>query len=433
MTMPKAKKNHNKNRPIGQFCWANIKSISATHLRISGYFCTIYAIGGSASLKPYPVLPMKFVLEKKDTQTRARVGTLTTDHGVIQTPIFMPVGTAGTVKAVHQRELKTDIQAQIILGNTYHLYLRPGLDTLETAGGLHKFIGWDRPMLTDSGGYQVFSLANTRKIKEDGVTFKSHVDGSKHFFSPEGVMDIQRTIGADIIMAFDECTPYPCEYAYARASMDMTHRWLLRCQDRFDTTEGKYGYSQSLFPIIQGSVYKDLRIQSAEFIAKQGREGNAIGGLSVGEPAELMYEMTELVTDILPQDRPRYLMGVGTPANILECIALGVDMFDCVMPTRNARNGMLFTSEGIINIRNEKWKDNFSPIDPAIGNEVSSTYSKAYLRHLMVSKEILAAQIASIHNLAFYLWLVKQAREHIQAGDFGSWKNAMVKKVSNRL
>jgi len=376
---------------------------------------------------------MKFVLEKKDTQTRARVGTLTTDHGVIQTPIFMPVGTAGTVKAVHQRELKTDIQAQIILGNTYHLYLRPGLDTLETAGGLHKFIGWDRPMLTDSGGYQVFSLANTRKIKEDGVTFKSHVDGSKHFFSPEGVMDIQRTIGADIIMAFDECTPYPCEYAYARASMDMTHRWLLRCQDRFDTTEGKYGYSQALVPIIQGSVYKDLRIQSAEFIAKQGREGNAIGGLSVGEPAELMYEMTELVTDILPQDRPRYLMGVGTPANILECIALGVDMFDCVMPTRNARNGMLFTSEGIINIRNEKWKDDFSPIDPAIGNEVSSTYSKAYLRHLMVSKEILAAQIASIHNLAFYLWLVKQAREHIQAGDFGSWKNAMVKKVSNRL
>jgi queuine tRNA-ribosyltransferase len=376
---------------------------------------------------------MKFVLEKKDSQTRARVGTLTTDHGVIQTPIFMPVGTAGTVKAVHQRELKTDVQAQIILGNTYHLYLRPGLDTLETAGGLHKFIGWDRPMLTDSGGYQVFSLANTRKIKEDGVTFKSHVDGSKHFFSPEGVMDIQRTIGADIIMAFDECTPYPCEYAYARASMDMTHRWLLRCQDRFDTTEGKYGYSQSLFPIIQGSVYKDLRIQSAEFIAKQGREGNAIGGLSVGEPAELMYEMTELVTDILPQDRPRYLMGVGTPANILECIALGVDMFDCVMPTRNARNGMLFTSEGIINIRNEKWKNDFSNIDPAIGNEVSTVYSKAYLRHLVHSKEILGAQIASIHNLAFYLWLVKQAREHIQAGDFGSWKDAMVKKVSNRL
>lgn len=376
---------------------------------------------------------MKFVLEKKDTQTRARVGTLTTAHGVIQTPIFMPVGTAGTVKAVHQRELKADVQAQIILGNTYHLYLRPGLDTLETAGGLHKFIGWDRPMLTDSGGYQVFSLANTRKIKEEGVTFKSHIDGSKHIFSPEGVMDIQRTIGADIIMAFDECTPYPCDYAYARASMDMTHRWLLRCQDRFDATEGKYGYSQSLFPIIQGSVYKDLRIQSAEFIAKQGREGNAIGGLSVGEPAELMYEMTELVTDILPQDRPRYLMGVGTPANILECIALGVDMFDCVMPTRNARNGMLFTSEGILNIRNEKWKNDFSPIDPAIGNEVSMVYSKAYLRHLVHSKEILGAQIASIHNLAFYLWLVKQAREHIQAGDFGSWKDAMVKKVSNRL
>jgi len=376
---------------------------------------------------------MKFVLEKKDTQTRARLGTLTTAHGVIQTPIFMPVGTAGTVKAVHQRELKADVQAQIILGNTYHLYLRPGLDTLESAGGLHQFIGWDRPMLTDSGGYQVFSLANTRKIKEEGVTFKSHIDGSTHFFTPESVMDIQRTIGADIIMAFDECTPYPCEYAYAKASMDMTHRWLLRCQDRFDATEGKYGYSQSLFPIIQGSVYKDLRIQSAEFVAKQGREGNAIGGLSVGEPAELMYEMTELVTEIMPQDRPRYLMGVGTPANILECIALGVDMFDCVMPTRNARNGMLFTSEGILNIRNEKWKNDFSPIDPAIGNEVSTVYSKAYLRHLVHSKEILGAQIASIHNLAFYLWLVKQAREHILLGDFGSWKDAMVKKVSNRL
>jgi len=376
---------------------------------------------------------MKFVIEKKDTQTRARLGTLTTAHGLIQTPIFMPVGTAGTVKAVHQRELKADIQAQIILGNTYHLYLRPGLDTLESAGGLHQFIGWDRPMLTDSGGYQVFSLANTRKIKEEGVTFKSHIDGSTHFFTPESVMDIQRTIGADIIMAFDECTPYPCDYAYARASMEMTHRWLLRCQDRFDATEGKYGYSQSLFPIIQGSVYKDLRIQSAEFIAKQGREGNAIGGLSVGEPAELMYEMTELVTEIMPQDRPRYLMGVGTPANILECIGLGVDMFDCVMPTRNARNGMLFTSEGILNIRNEKWKNDFSPIDPAIGNEVSTVYSKAYLRHLVHSKEILGAQIASIHNLAFYLWLVKQAREHILLGDFGSWKDAMVKKVSNRL
>lgn len=376
---------------------------------------------------------MKFVLEKKDSQTQARSGSLMTDHGTIQTPIFMPVGTAGTVKAVHQRELKEDVRAQIILGNTYHLYLRPGLEILEKAGGLHQFNGWDRPILTDSGGYQVFSLAGTRKINEEGVTFKSHIDGSKHVFTPEGVMDIQRSIGADIIMAFDECTPYPCEYGYAKKSMEMTHRWLLRCQDRFDATEGKYGYSQSLFPIIQGSVYKDLRVQSAEFIAKQGREGNAIGGLSVGEPAELMYEMTELVTAILPTDKPRYLMGVGTPANILECIALGVDLFDCVMPTRNARNGMLFTSEGIINIRNEKWKDDFSPIDPILGNYASTFYSKAYLRHLTISKEILAAQIASIHNLSFYLWLVGEARAHIQAGDFASWKANMVKKVSTRL
>jgi queuine tRNA-ribosyltransferase len=376
---------------------------------------------------------MKFVLEKKDTQSKARVGTITTDHGVIQTPIFMPVGTAGTVKAVHQRELKEDIKAQIILGNTYHLYLRPGLDVLEKAGGLHKFNGWDRPILTDSGGYQVFSLSGTRKIKEDGVMFKSHIDGSKHHFTPENVMDIQRTIGADVIMAFDECTPYPCEYGYARNSMEMTHRWLDRCIQRVDSTEGKYGYSQTLFPIVQGSVYKDLRKQSAEFIASRGREGNAIGGLSVGEPAEMMYEMTELVTDILPTDKPRYLMGVGTPANILECIALGVDMFDCVMPTRNARNGMLFTSEGIINIRNEKWRDDFSPIDPIIGNYASTFYSKAYLRHLTVSKEILAAQIASVHNLSFYLWLVGQAREHILAGDFAVWKDRMVKKVSTRL
>lgn len=376
---------------------------------------------------------MKFTLEKKDSQSQARAGEILTDHGMIQTPIFMPVGTAGTVKAVHQRELKEDIQAQIILGNTYHLYLRPGLDILEKAGGLHQFNGWDRPILTDSGGYQVFSLAGTRKIKEEGVTFKSHIDGSKHNFTPENVMDIQRTIGADIIMAFDECTPYPCEYGYARNSMEMTHRWLKRCIHRFDATEGKYGYSQTLFPIVQGSVYKDLRKQSAEFIADQGREGNAIGGLSVGEPAEMMYEMTELVTEILPQEKPRYLMGVGTPANILECIALGVDMFDCVMPTRNARNGMLFTSEGIINIRNEKWKDDFSPIDPAIGNYASSFYSRAYLRHLTISKEILAAQIASIHNLAFYLWLVGQAREHILAGDFVTWKDQMVKKVSTRL
>jgi queuine tRNA-ribosyltransferase len=345
----------------------------------------------------------------------------------------MPVGTAGSVKAVHQRELEEDIKAQIILGNTYHLYLRPGLDVLERAGGLHQFNGWKKPILTDSGGYQVFSLSGTRKIKEEGVMFKSHIDGSKHHFTPENVMDIQRTIGADIIMAFDECTPYPCEYSYARNSMEMTHRWLKRCIQRFDTTEGKYGYSQTLFPIIQGSVYKDLRIQSAEFVASCDREGNAIGGLSVGEPAEMMYEMTELVTDILPKDKPRYLMGVGTPANILECIALGVDMFDCVMPTRNARNGMLFTSEGIINIRNEKWKDDFTGIDPAIGGYVSTFYSKAYLRHLTVSKEILAAQIASIHNLTFYLWLVKQAREHILAGDFGVWKDQMVKKVSARL
>jgi len=376
---------------------------------------------------------MKFTLAQEDPQSKARAGLVETDHGKIETPIFMPVGTAGTVKTVHQRELKEDVQAQIILGNTYHLYLRPGLDILEKAGGLHKFNGWDRPILTDSGGYQVFSLAGTRKIKEEGVIFKSHIDGSKHNFTPENVMDIQRTIGADIIMAFDECTPYPCEYGYARKSMEMTHRWLKRCAERFDSTEGKYGYNQTLFPIVQGSVYKDLRKQSAEFIAEQGREGNAIGGLSVGEPAEMMYEMTEIVTDLLPRDKPRYLMGVGTPANILECIALGVDMFDCVMPTRNARNGMLFTSEGIINIRNEKWKDDFTPIDPAIGNYASTFYSKAYLRHLTISKEILAAQIASIHNLSFYLWLVKEARNHILAGDFASWKTQMVKKVSTRL
>lgn len=376
---------------------------------------------------------MKFTLAHTDSKTKARAGIIQTDHGVVETPIFMPVGTAGSVKAVHQRELEYDIKAEIILGNTYHLYLRPGLDVLERAGGLHSFNGWQKPILTDSGGYQVFSLSGTRKIKEDGVMFKSHIDGSKHHFTPENVMDIQRTIGADIIMAFDECTPYPCEYGYASDSMEMTHRWLKRCIGRFDSTESKYGYNQTLFPIIQGSVFKDLRLQSAEFIASCGREGNAIGGLSVGEPAELMYEMTELVTDILPKDKPRYLMGVGTPANILECIALGVDMFDCVMPTRNARNGMLFTSEGIINIRNEKWKDDFTGIDPAIGGYASTFYSKAYLRHLTVSKEILAAQIASIHNLTFYLWLVKEARAHIFAGDFGVWKDQMVQKVSTRL
>ncbi|MCL4154700.1 UNVERIFIED_CONTAM: hypothetical protein GTU68_040296 [Idotea baltica] len=345
----------------------------------------------------------------------------------------MPVGTAGSVKAVHQRELKEDIQAQIILGNTYHLYLRPGLDVIETAGGLHKFNGWDKPILTDSGGYQVYSLSGTRKIKEEGVTFKSHIDGSKHVFTPEGVMDIQRTIGADIIMAFDECTPYPCEFGYARESMEMTHRWLKRCCDRFDATEGKYGYNQTLFPIVQGSTFKDLRIQSAETIASFEREGNAIGGLSVGEPHDIMYEQTEVVCDILPADKPRYLMGVGTPENLLECMALGVDMFDCVMPTRNARNGMLFTSEGILNMRNEKWKNDHSPIDPNLEGYVSGFYSKAYLRHLITSKEILGAQIASIHNLTFYLWLMKEARKHILAGDFASWKNQMVKKVTARL
>ncbi|MBB6005140.1 MULTISPECIES: tRNA guanosine(34) transglycosylase Tgt [Arcicella] len=377
---------------------------------------------------------MTFDIQHNDPNSKARAGVLQTDHGQIETPIFMPVGTAGSVKAVHQRELKDDIHAQIILGNTYHLYLRPGLDIIEKAGGLHKFNGWDKPILTDSGGYQVYSLAGTgRKIKEEGVTFKSHVDGSKHFFSPEGVMDIQRTIGADIIMAFDECTPYPCEYGYARESMEMTHRWLKRCCEHFDRTEPKYGYSQTLFPIVQGSVYKDLRVKSAEVIASFEREGNAIGGLSVGEPAEMMYEMTEMVTDILPKDKPRYLMGVGTPANILESIALGIDMFDCVMPTRNARNGMLFTTEGTINMRNEKWKDDFSPIDSGINCYASNFYTKAYLRHLLKADEMLGAMIASVHNLSFYLWLVGQAREQIIAGTFKTWKDAMVVKLMQRL
>lgn len=376
---------------------------------------------------------MSFTIKASDTQSKARVGKFDTAHGVINTPIFMPVGTAGTVKAVHQREIKEDIDAEVILGNTYHLYLRPGLDIIERAGGLHGFMGWDRPILTDSGGYQVYSLADTRKIKEEGVTFKSHVDGSKHFFSPEGVMDIQRIIGADIMMAFDECTPFPCDYEYARKSMDLTHRWLKRCCDHFDETKGIYNYDQHLFPIVQGSTYKDLRKQSAETVASFDRVGNAIGGLSVGEPAEMMYEMTALVCDILPADKPRYLMGVGTPANILECIALGVDMFDCVMPTRNARNGMLFTTNGIMNMRNEKWKDDFSPIDENLGGYASTFYTKAYLRHLITSKEILGAQIASIHNLSFYLWLVRQAREHIIAGDFVEWKNKMVVKLMSRL
>lgn len=376
---------------------------------------------------------MQFNLVATDAQSKARAGVVQTDHGTIETPIFMPVGTAGTVKAVHQRELKEDIKAEIILGNTYHLYLRPGLDVLEKAGGLHKFNGWDRPILTDSGGYQVFSLAGTRKIKEEGVKFKSHIDGSTLNFTPENVMDTQRTIGADIIMAFDECTPYPCDYGYARQSMERTHRWLQRCVDRFDSTEPKYGYNQTLFPIVQGSTYKDLRIQSAETIAGFGREGNAIGGLSVGEPAEMMYEMTEVVCDILPKDKPRYLMGVGTPANILENIALGVDMFDCVLPTRNARNGMLFTTQGVINIRNKKWADDFSPIDAELGGYVSTFYSKAYLRHLIHSTEYLAGQIASVHNLTFYLWLVKQARQQILNGTFRDWKDVMVKKLMTRL
>jgi len=376
---------------------------------------------------------MKFTLLTTDTHSKARAGIIETDHGVIETPIFMPVGTAGTVKGVHQHELKEDIQAQIILGNTYHLFMRPGLEVIEKAGGLHKFNGWEHPILTDSGGYQVYSLAGTRKIKEEGVTFQSHIDGSRHMFSPEGVMDIQRTIGADIIMAFDECTPYPCEYGYAKRSMHMTHRWLKRCCERFDQTEGKYGYSQTLFPIVQGSVYKDLRKESAEKIASFEREGNAIGGLSVGEPHEDLYEMTDLVTEILPKDKPRYLMGVGTPENIIEAIGLGIDMFDCVMPTRNARNGMLFTSEGFINIRNKKWESCFEPLDPNGTSYIDSFYSKAYVRHLTVSKELLAAQICSIHNLAFYLWLVKEARKHIIAGDFTAWKNAMVPKLTTRL
>lgn len=376
---------------------------------------------------------MQFQLSKVDPRSKARSGKLITDHGEIPTPIFMPVGTAGSVKAVHQRELTEDIDAKIILGNTYHLYLRPGLEILEQAGGLHKFNGWDRPILTDSGGYQVYSLGTNRKITEEGVIFKSHIDGSKHTFTPEGVMDIERTIGADIIMAFDECTPYPCEYEYAKKSMHLTHRWLKRCVDRVNSTQPKYGYKQVLFPIVQGSVYKDLRKESAEFIANQQQQGNAIGGLSVGEPHEMMYEMTDLVCGILPADKPRYLMGVGTPENILECIALGIDMFDCVMPTRNARNGMLFTSEGIINIRNEKWKDDLTPIDPAIGGYASTFYSKAYLRHLIISKEILGAQIASIHNLTFYLWLVRKARVKIEEGTFAEWKNEMVKRVTTRL
>ncbi|MBN2611904.1 MAG: tRNA guanosine(34) transglycosylase Tgt [Bacteroidales bacterium] len=376
---------------------------------------------------------MKFEILHKDKSTRARAGKIITAHGVINTPIFMPVGTAGSVKAVHQRELVNDINAEIILGNTYHLYLRPGTEVIRQAGGLHKFMNWERPLLTDSGGYQVFSLAENRKLKEEGAVFSSHIDGSKHTFTPENIVDIQRLIGADIIMAFDECTPYPCDYRYAAKSMELTHRWLERGIRRFNETEPLYGHLQHLMPIVQGSTYKDLRKKSAETIASFNMTGNAIGGLSVGEPEEEMYEMLDTVTGVLPEDKPRYLMGVGMPVNILEAIALGVDMFDCVIPTRNGRNGMLFTSEGIINIKNKKWKDDFTLLDDNGTSFVDTQYSKAYLRHLVTSGEILGAQIATLHNLSFYLWLVREARKKIADGDFYSWKNIMVKKLTARL
>lgn len=376
---------------------------------------------------------MTFELQHTDAQSNARAGLITTDHGQIETPIFMPVGTVGTVKGVMQRDLKDEVKAQIILGNTYHLYLRPGTSILEKAGGLHKFNGWDRPILTDSGGFQVFSLTGIRKLKEEGCEFRSHIDGSKHFFTPEGVMDIERSIGADIIMALDECPPGTSDYEYAKKSLGLTHRWLDRCFKRFNETEPLYGYQQSLFPIVQGCTYKDLRRQSAEFVASKGADGNAIGGLAVGEPAEVMYEMIEVVNEILPTDKPRYLMGVGTPANLLEGIERGIDMFDCVMPTRNGRNACLFTSEGIMNMRNKKWEDDFSPLDPNGTASVDTFYSKAYVHHLFKAQELLALEIASIHNLTFYLWLMRQARQHIIAGDFRKWKEIMVKKVSTRL
>lgn len=376
---------------------------------------------------------MKFELLYSDTKSNARAGLITTDHGVIETPIFMPVGTQGTVKAVHMTELKEDINAQIILGNTYHLYLRPGLDTLEKAGGLHKFNSWDRPILTDSGGFQVFSLSDNRKLHEEGAEFRSHIDGSKHLFTPEKVMDIERTIGADIIMAFDECCPGDADYEYAKKSLGLTERWLNRCIERFNNTAPLYGYNQSLFPIVQGCTYSDLRRRAAENIANKHADGNAIGGLAVGEPTDKMYEMIEVVNEILPKDKPRYLMGVGTPSNLLEAIERGVDMFDCIMPTRNGRNGQLFTPYGTINMRNAKWKDDFSPIDPEGASIVDKLYSKAYLHHLIKADEILGLQIASIHNLAFYLWLVKEARIHILAGDFCIWKSKMVSQLSNRL
>jgi queuine tRNA-ribosyltransferase len=376
---------------------------------------------------------MTFELSGTDTHSQARAGTITTDHGTIQTPIFMPVGTAATVKGVHLRELKNDVKPDIILGNTYHLYLRPGTEILQQAGGLHRFMNWDQPILTDSGGYQVYSLAANRKIKEEGVKFKSHIDGSYHFFTPEEAVSIQRKIGADIIMAFDECTPYPCDYNYAKNSMHRTHRWLDRCIQQHQQEAFAYEYTQTLLPIVQGSVYKDLRLQSAEYIAEKQAPANAIGGLSVGETAEEMYAMTEVVCGVLPQDKPRYLMGVGTPVNLLENIALGVDMFDCVMPTRNARNGMLFTAEGTLNIKNKKWENDFSPIDPANYCFVDTAYSKAYLRHLFTVNEMLGKQIATLHNLSFYLWLVREARKHILAGDFSSWKTTMVAQLDRRL
>ena len=376
---------------------------------------------------------MDFELQKEDLNSSARAGLITTAHGTIETPIFMPVGTVGSVKAVHFHELENDIKAQIILGNTYHLYLRPGMDIIEKAGGLHKFNGWKRPILTDSGGFQVFSLSANRKLKEEGAYFRSHIDGSKHLFTPEGVVDIQRSIGSDIMMALDECPPGDSDYQYAKKSLALTLRWLRRGWDHYKATDGKYGYSQAYFPIVQGCVYKDLRQESAKFVADLGADGNAIGGLAVGEPTEKMYEMIEIVNEILPKDKPRYLMGVGTPANILEAIERGVDMMDCVMPTRNGRNGMLFTKNGIMNMRNKKWADDFSPIEIDGASEVDSMYSRAYLRHLFVSQEILAMQIASIHNLAFYLWLVGEARSHILAGDFKAWKDETVVRVMQRL
>ena len=376
---------------------------------------------------------MKFTLQHNDPNSNARTGLLQTEHGNIQTPIFMPVGTIGTVKGIHIKELEEDIKAQIILGNTYHLYLRPTTSILKQAGGLHRFMGWNKPILTDSGGYQVYSLSHRRKIKEEGVTFQSHIDGSKHFFSPEKAIDIQREIGGDVIMAFDECTPYPCDYQYAKNSMQLTHRWLKRCCEHFDKTSNYYGYSQTLFPIVQGSTYKDLRKESAETIANFERAGNAIGGLSVGEPAPEMYEMAGWVCEILPKNKPRYLMGVGTPANLLECIALGIDMFDCVLPTRNARHGLLYTANGIMNMKNAKWKDDFSPIDANSPCFTSRHHSKAYLRHLFQAKELLAAQIASLHNLSFFLWLVEEARRQIELGNFLNWKNKMVAEMEKRL